>query len=78
MNEKELEMAEQFQADQLARSIRAASLYPGLPPKGECYNCDEPLPEGKKFCDADCEKDWGTRTKMAKQAPFVRRSDDDY
>lgn len=76
MNERELEMAEQFQADQLARSIRAASLYPGLPTKGVCYNCDEPLPQGKKFCDKHCEQDWGTRDKMGRQAPFVPRGEE--
>jgi hypothetical protein len=31
-----------------------------LPPKGYCYNCDEPFPgdNEKIFCDSDCRDDY--------------------
>lgn len=29
-----------------------------LPPTGKCYNCSEPLPEGRVFCDQYCEEDY--------------------
>lgn len=32
----------------------------GPAPKGRCYNCDEPIPEGC-FCDPDCRDDWEKR-----------------
>jgi len=25
---------------------------------GVCLNCDEPLPAGDRFCDADCREDY--------------------
>lgn len=36
---------------------------PELTAKGQCYNCNEPLPHNKKFCDADCRDDWEKRHK---------------
>lgn len=30
-------------------------------PCGHCLNCDEPLPEGERWCDADCRTDWEKR-----------------
>ena len=71
MNERELEMAEKFQEDQLARSIKAAANAPMMPAKGECYNCEAPLLEGVKFCDHFCEEDWTRRRQLAKNAPYV-------
>lgn len=34
-----------------------------LPYKGTCYNCDEPLDRGERFCDEDCRDDYDWRTK---------------
>lgn len=25
---------------------------------GECHNCGEPMPDGRRWCDADCRDDW--------------------
>ena len=25
---------------------------------GRCLNCGEPLPDGQRWCDADCRDDW--------------------
>lgn len=30
-------------------------------PNGYCYNCCEPLKEGKLFCDSDCREDYKKR-----------------
>lgn len=30
---------------------------------GLCLNCDESLPEGHRWCDADCHRDWKLRTR---------------
>lgn len=43
----------------LSASIRQASrLDPKYPPKGRCYNCDEPLAEGHRWCDPLCMADF--------------------
>jgi len=31
---------------------------PELKPKGRCHYCDETLPEGLKFCDAECRDEY--------------------
>lgn len=28
---------------------------------GHCHNCETPLPEGERWCDADCRTDWEKR-----------------
>lgn len=33
----------------------------GLQPVGECYNCLEPVGEGRVFCDAECREDYDRR-----------------
>ena len=35
-----------------------------LIPKGLCYNCEEPLPAEKIFCDKACADDWERRQKI--------------
>ncbi len=32
---------------------------------GRCYNCEESLPPGACFCDADCRDDWQLRKRAA-------------
>lgn len=27
-------------------------------PCGFCFNCESPLPAGRRWCDADCRDDW--------------------
>lgn len=33
----------------------------GPAPTGYCLNCDEPVGEGVRWCDADCRLDWSRR-----------------
>lgn len=53
----------------LEENIRAAkaTAAPPLPAKGFCYNCDEPLSEGERFCDKDCRDDHEQRLRSRRQ-----------
>lgn len=31
---------------------------------GFCLNCTEPLPDGVRWCDSDCQLDWEKRMKQ--------------
>lgn len=44
----------------LERCIEAAKKpsKPPLPVVGSCYNCDEELGPGQRFCDSDCREDY--------------------
>lgn len=44
---------------QLARARQLAQI---KPPKatGRCLYCEQPLPEGRRFCDTDCAQDYQT------------------
>lgn len=30
----------------------------GPKPTGRCYNCDAPVPDKHRWCDAECREDW--------------------
>lgn len=55
----QLDAASAEQERSLQQSIMAAraSAPPALPSKGFCYNCDEPLEGGLRFCDQHCRDD---------------------
>lgn len=36
------------------------------PTTGQCLNCDADLPNGERFCDADCLHDWEVRQERAR------------
>lgn len=38
----------------------------GPAPVGVCLNCGEPLPEGQRWCDAECRDDWSAREGRAR------------
>ena len=58
----ESDMATEQEMMATERYIRAAlTKFSPLPPTGFCYNCDEPLPNERKFCDSDCRDDWQAR-----------------
>lgn len=42
-------------------AIAAARSGEWLPFTGCCYNCDASVPDGHRFCDADCRDDWEKR-----------------
>lgn len=55
----EIDRANDRAQQSLELNIQAArSSSPILPAIGSCYNCDEPITEGKRFCDAACRDDW--------------------
>ncbi len=31
---------------------------PKIEPTGKCLYCEAPLPDGRRWCDADCRDDW--------------------
>lgn len=50
--------------EQMDRDIALAAAShsaPVLPPTGYCYNCQEPLPDGLRFCDNECRDDHDRR-----------------
>lgn len=63
MDEKHLEMAEQFQEDQLQRAIEKARQNPNIG-GGQCLNCGEKLLNNKKFCDEWCREDFEVRERV--------------
>lgn len=34
-----------------------------IPPCGQCYNCQASVPDGHRFCDADCRDDYTKRAR---------------
>lgn len=44
-------------------SIARHRVYQPLPDIGACYNCSEPLPVGKRFCNVDCREDYERRAR---------------
>ena len=63
MDERHLEMAEQFQEEQLARAIEKARKTSELE-GGVCLNCSEKLLNNKKFCDEWCREDYEVRERV--------------
>ncbi len=51
-------------ADEVAETIlqaqidRARKDQETVKATGHCLSCDEPLEEGRRWCDADCRDDW--------------------
>ena len=36
-----------------------------LQPTGQCYNCEEPLPETRLFCGPECRDDFDHRQRIS-------------
>lgn len=45
----------------LANARAALSAGAGIPPCGQCHNCGASVPDGHRWCDADCRDDWERR-----------------
>lgn len=60
MRDSDFEKAEQMQLEELNRSIEKArnDLTKSSQSTGFCLNCEEPLPEGDRFCDKYCAYDF--------------------
>ncbi len=63
MNESDMEIASELALLEAEYGIKRAAMFKKLPPKGWCYNCDEPLEifSGKCFCDSFCRDDYEHR-----------------
>lgn len=57
------ERAEQF----LNHSIGQVKKPEIDPANGYCFNCDEPVAEGMRWCNADCCSDWQARIPKVKK-----------
>ena len=66
MDEKHLEMAEQFQEEQLLRAIQKARSSIEAP-RGYCLNCEEKVEGTRKFCNSECREDYELRQKTVKK-----------
>lgn len=66
MDERILEMAEEFQHEQLVRAIERARA-DVVEPTGYCLNCEEKLDGTRKFCNAECREDYESRAKVLKK-----------
>lgn len=42
-------------------------------PTGECLWCGEPLPDGRRWCDADCRDHWEAEFKARRNFPHSDR-----
>ena len=63
MDEKHIEMAEQFQEEQLIRAIQKAR-DAIEEPTGYCLNCEEKVDGTRKFCNSECREDYESREKV--------------
>ena len=52
----EADQAQFIEARDLALALRQR--HTTLIATGRCYSCDEPVPEGRKFCNRDCLDDF--------------------
>lgn len=66
MDERHLEMAEQFQEEQLIRAIEKARSEL-TEPTGICLNCEEKLEGTRRFCNAECREDYESRSKVLRK-----------
>jgi hypothetical protein len=58
----EIDRANERAAQFLAHSLANAAKAPMLPPStGLCFNCEEPVQVGERFCNCDCRNDWQLR-----------------
>ena len=52
----EADQAQFIEQRDLALALRQR--HTTLTATGKCYSCDEPVPEGRKFCNRDCLDDF--------------------
>lgn len=66
----QLDRAFDEQQKELERNLAAALASKENPLRavGSCYNCDEPLAQGMRFCDAHCRDDYEARMAARKRA----------
>lgn len=53
-------------AELFLRAAVSKARIDGAPPStGRCFNCEEPVPSGLRWCDVDCRNDWQKRVSRA-------------
>lgn len=51
---------------EMERRLKAAHDFaPEAKACGMCLNCAEPVPDGRRWCDAECREDWELRRSRA-------------
>jgi len=53
----EIDKAQDREAELLADALAVRKPI-GPPPCGFCYNCEEPVHPGARWCDLECKADW--------------------
>ena len=51
----------------IAETLRSA---PVIPARGDCLNCEAPLPSPLRFCDVDCCRDWENQMEADRRNGF--------
>lgn len=64
VDESDMATEREMMDTQLAIQAALRKVTP-LPPMGFCYNCEEPLSDGKRFCDVHCRDDWEIRNDVS-------------
>jgi hypothetical protein len=58
----EIDRAQERTDQFIANALHQRALAPVLPePTGYCFNCQEPVHVGERYCDCDCRDDWQHR-----------------
>ena len=62
-----IDLAQALEATQREQALsRQRKKYTALKDTKQCYNCQEPLNSGLRFCDSDCRDDFDYRVKRGK------------
>lgn len=53
-----LDQAAAFEEMDRERALKMRDRGPTIAATGECLNCEAPVADGRRWCDADCRDDW--------------------
>lgn len=60
-------MTDERLAQEMERRLAASKGFVELQASGYCHYCETPLDGERKFCDAECAKDWHWERQRLKQ-----------
>lgn len=63
-----IDTASDVEETQRQAAINAARSGAFIRATGECLECGEELPDGLRFCSADCRNDWQAKDKARRNA----------
>lgn len=72
----EADMAFELQERAVALSLAETRSRNTLAAKGTCHYCDEPVTDGRLFCDHFCQEDWEHEKRMRKLAGQLAATDE--